>query len=105
MSRSTHEDIRAKLIRIQKSLSYKDKQMAQVIGCSRQLYQMTRTGRITPGVKILTFFVTGQGDRLLESLDAPLTAHQTPPNRFLRWARSFPHTLQQWFKNLGRFTA
>ncbi len=59
-------DIVSKFIEIQKTLNYKDRQMARLIGCSRQLYQMTRTYKITPGKKILTFFITGEADRLLD---------------------------------------
>ena len=59
-------DIVYRLFLFQKSRGYTDSQMAYLIGCSRQLYQMTRTGKITPGKKILTFFITGEADRLLE---------------------------------------
>jgi imidazoleglycerol-phosphate dehydratase len=38
-----------KVIRFQKDHGYADQQMAQKIGCSRPLYQRTRTGRIPVG--------------------------------------------------------
>jgi imidazoleglycerol-phosphate dehydratase len=42
-------DILEKVVRIQESNGYSDQQMAAKIGCSRPLYQRTRTGRITVG--------------------------------------------------------
>ena len=68
-------DIVNRLFLFQKSKGYTDAQMARIIGCSRQLYQMTRTYKITPGKKILTFFITGEADRLLER------------NRFKSWLK------------------
>jgi len=61
-------DIVPKLLRIQKAKGYTDGQMGRMIGCSRQTYQATRTGALTPGKKILTFFVTGEADRILQDI-------------------------------------
>jgi imidazoleglycerol-phosphate dehydratase len=43
------ENILEKIIKIQESHGYSDQQMAERIGCSRPLYQRTRTGRIPVG--------------------------------------------------------
>ena len=37
----------------QRHLDLNDSQMAHRLGCSRQLYQMTRTGKIPPGPRVL----------------------------------------------------
>lgn len=42
-----------RLKEIQDREGFTDSQMAQLIGCSRQLYQMTRTSRVEIGTKIL----------------------------------------------------
>jgi len=42
-------DILNKVVQMQKSHSYSDQQMADKIGCSRPLYQRTRTGKIPVG--------------------------------------------------------
>jgi DNA-binding XRE family transcriptional regulator len=42
-----------KLKQIQETAGYSDKVMAQMIGCSRQQYQATRSGRIPLGLTIL----------------------------------------------------
>ena len=39
----------AEAIEIQKEHGYTDQQMADLLGCSRVLYQQTRTGKIEPG--------------------------------------------------------
>ena len=62
-------DIISKLIKIQKAKGYTDGEMGQMIGCSRQTYQATRTGMLTPAKKILTFFVTGEADRMLQDIE------------------------------------
>jgi transcriptional regulator with XRE-family HTH domain len=43
----------ARLREIQVKTGWDDKQMAERLGCSRQLYQMTRSGKIPVGRKIL----------------------------------------------------
>jgi imidazoleglycerol-phosphate dehydratase len=43
------ETILSKIIQLQNSKGYSDQQMADKIGCSRPLYQRTRTGRIPTG--------------------------------------------------------
>jgi len=43
------ENVLQKIIQLQKSEGYSDQQMAEKIGCSRPLYQRTRTGRIPVG--------------------------------------------------------
>ncbi len=45
----TANEVMAKVIQYQKDHGYSDQQMAEKIGCSRPLYQRTRTGRITVG--------------------------------------------------------
>jgi imidazoleglycerol-phosphate dehydratase len=45
----TAKEIMEKIIQYQKAYSYSDQQMAEKIGCSRPLYQRTRTGRIPVG--------------------------------------------------------
>jgi imidazoleglycerol-phosphate dehydratase len=47
------EEILKKTIQLQQNLGYSDQQMAQKIGCSRPLYQRTRTGRIPIGGSFL----------------------------------------------------
>jgi imidazoleglycerol-phosphate dehydratase len=42
-------DILEKVVRIQNTQDYTDSQMAQKIGCSRPLYQRTRTGKVPVG--------------------------------------------------------
>lgn len=46
---SSAEEVLETTIMIQKKLGYSDEQMAEKIGCSRPLYQRTRTGKITAG--------------------------------------------------------
>ncbi len=41
------------LVNIQETNHYSDGKMAELIGCSRQLYQATRNGKITVGLTIL----------------------------------------------------
>jgi transcriptional regulator with XRE-family HTH domain len=41
------------LTQVQLREGLNDVQMSKRLGCSRQLYQMTRTGKVPPGVKIL----------------------------------------------------
>jgi imidazoleglycerol-phosphate dehydratase len=43
------ETVLNKIIELQKSKGYSDQQMAEKIGCSRPLYQRTRTGKIPMG--------------------------------------------------------
>lgn len=45
----TANEVMEKVIRYQKDRGYSDQQMAEKIGCSRPLYQRTRTGRIPIG--------------------------------------------------------
>ncbi len=47
------EEILAKIVQLQQNNGYSDGQMAKRIGCSRPLYQRTRTGRITIGGRFL----------------------------------------------------
>ena len=42
-------DILEKVVRIQNTQDYTDSEMAQKIGCSRPLYQRTRTGKVPVG--------------------------------------------------------
>ena len=44
----------AKLKGIQSREGLTDKEMAKLLGCSRQTYQGTRTGKLSPGKKIIT---------------------------------------------------
>jgi len=50
---STMSELTGKLKYMQVHEGLTDKEMAIRLGCSRQLYQMTRTGKIPPGNKIL----------------------------------------------------
>jgi imidazoleglycerol-phosphate dehydratase len=43
------EKVLQQIIHMQKNSDYSDQQMADIIGCSRPLYQRTRTGRISMG--------------------------------------------------------
>ena len=43
------EIVLQKIIQLQKTNGYSDQQMAEKIGCSRPLYQRTRTGKIPIG--------------------------------------------------------
>ena len=43
------DDMLKKIVQIQDSNAYSDQQMADMIGCSRPLYQRTRTGKIPVG--------------------------------------------------------
>ncbi len=45
----TADGIIEKIVRFQKERGYSDQQMADKIGCSRPLYQRTRTGRVNAG--------------------------------------------------------
>jgi len=77
---------------IQNRYEYTDQEMADLIGCSRQLYQKTRTGKIPLGNKILRgavkafpelyvyayIFLTDGADIKTEIADTPATPHQTP---------------------------
>ena len=45
----TPETVLQKIIQLQKNKGYTDQQMAERIGCSRPLYQRTRTGKIPTG--------------------------------------------------------
>ena len=47
----------SKLKKKQEDLGLTDSEMSQLLGCSRQLWQMTRTGRTPLGRKILTGIV------------------------------------------------
>lgn len=46
---STVDEVLEKVIKIQNERGYSDHQMAEKIGCSRPLYQRTRTGRVPVG--------------------------------------------------------
>lgn len=82
-----------RLREIQKEKSYTDLEMAQLIGCSRQLYQMTRTNKVGLGAKILKgavsvfpqlvgdayIFLTGNEDIVSKGVDnvpEPPETHQ-----------------------------
>ena len=43
------ETVLQKVIQLQESNGFSDQQMAEKIGCSRPLYQRTRTGKIPMG--------------------------------------------------------
>jgi imidazoleglycerol-phosphate dehydratase len=43
------DDVLQKVVQLQKSFGYSDQKMADKIGCSRPLYQRTRTGKIPVG--------------------------------------------------------
>jgi hypothetical protein len=48
-----HDPLVNKLVEIQEEEELSDTQMADVIGCSRQIYQATRTGNIPAGQTVL----------------------------------------------------
>lgn len=87
-----------KLIKIQEKENFTDLQMAERIGCSRQLYQMTRTLRIPVGVKILKgalkafpelsgdayIFLIDSADKQTEKADVRTTIPQALQDRILR---------------------
>ena len=58
-------DVMEKVARFQKEHGYSDQQMAKAIGCSRPLYQRTRTGRIPIGGT----FLKGAMKLLASSID------------------------------------
>lgn len=91
-----------KLKQVQSANGLTDLEMAQRLGCSRQLYQKTRTEQIPLGIKILRgvisafpgelsknaiYFLTSNADQLAEGADR--NAHQMPQNgkiaRFRGW--------------------
>ncbi|MBA7645676.1 hypothetical protein ES703_53434 [subsurface metagenome] len=84
-------DSLTKLKQAQIDYGYTDSQMAHRIGCSRQLWQMTRAGKIPPGKKILTFFLTKDADSLAPTADNSTTPHQSAQNKISahlpRWLR------------------
>jgi imidazoleglycerol-phosphate dehydratase len=47
------ETVLKKIVQMQKTSGYSDQQMAEKIGCSRPLYQRTRTGKIAVGGKFI----------------------------------------------------
>jgi imidazoleglycerol-phosphate dehydratase len=59
------EAILAKVVQLQQKQGYSDQQMARKIGCSRPLYQRTRTGKIPLGGRFL------KGAMKLLSAEAP----------------------------------
>lgn len=71
---------------IQKAEGLSDMEMAKRLGCSRQLYQMTRTGKIPLGKKILTgisaAFPELQQDVIYflsnDANEIPLSANRSP---------------------------
>ena len=79
------------LVNIQKSHKpkpYSDKEMAELIGCSRPLYQATRQGRVSVGIKILrgglnAFPQLRNVGVIFASMDDAPTTHQKPLKRFL----------------------
>ncbi|MBA7627686.1 hypothetical protein ES703_35153 [subsurface metagenome] len=87
-----------------------DLEMAQRIGCSRQLYQKTRTEQTPLGIKILRgvinafpeelskdaiYFLTSGVHQLTEGADR--NAHQTAQNKILGVLRAFRHKIYLWF--------
>jgi imidazoleglycerol-phosphate dehydratase len=62
----TVDEVMEKIVRLQKESGYSDQHMAEKIGCSRPLYQRTRTGRVPVGgtflkgaMKLLASSVSG----------------------------------------------
>jgi len=82
----------SKLQYIQANEGLADKEMARRLGCSRQLYQMTRTGKIPPGNKILKgisiafpelqqdviYFLSNNDNVLSNNVKNPLTQPSEP---------------------------
>lgn len=91
-------DSLTKLKQAQKDYGYTDSKMAHLIGCSRQLWQMTRAGKIPPGKKILTFFLTKGADNLAPAADNSTIPHQTAQNKILSHLRALCHRLYLWLR-------
>lgn len=75
------------LVNIQQSNHYSDSKMAELIGCSRQLYQATRQGKVSVGIKILrgglnAFPQLRNVGVIFASMDDAPTPHQKPLKRF-----------------------
>jgi len=103
-----------KLKQIQSDNSLTDLKMAQRLGCSRQLYQKTRTEQIPLGIKILRgvinafpeelskdaiYFLTNEAHQLAEVADR--NAHQSAQNKIsahLRALRHIPYLLVRAIK-------
>lgn len=82
-----------KLIAIQKRHNYKDKEMANRIGCVRQLYQMTRTRKAPVGLTILRGAVNAfpelKSDVLFYLTEKDTVTPQCPHNQ--RWGDYIKH--------------
>lgn len=76
------------LVNIQMFNDYSDSKMAKLIGCSRSLYQATRQGKVSVGIKILrgglnAFPQLRNVGVIFASMDDVPTPHQKPLQRFL----------------------
>jgi imidazoleglycerol-phosphate dehydratase len=66
------EEILARVVRLQEASGWSDQQMAEKIGCSRPLYQRTRTGKVPVGGRFL------KGALALREMRAPYLASPEP---------------------------
>jgi len=100
-----YSDFLNELIKIQKETPSQhtgkkgltDSEMAHLIGCSRQLYQATRTGKVPLGYKVVKgaikifpglrefaiYFLTDSADKRAVIADTSTTTHQKPQNKIL----------------------
>lgn len=100
------------LTALQKWQGLTDKEMADRIGCSRQLYQMTRTGKVPVGLTILrgsvaafpelqemaaVYFLRTNADIQTKIPDVSTTPAQMPQNRFSAiFRRLYSFCYYQW---------
>ena len=86
----TKDTFRDELVNIQKSNHYSDSKMAELMGCSRSLYQATRKGKVSVGIKILQGGLNAfpqlrnVGVIFANAIDAP-TPTEKPQNKILRF--------------------
>jgi len=95
---STLSELIGKLKYMQVQEGLTDKEMAIRLGCSRQLYQMTRTGKVPPGNKIIKgistsfpelqqdviYFLSNNDNRMSDNANNPLKCTSEPQGRGLK---------------------
>lgn len=105
------------LTKIQEREGYTDLQMSNRLGCSRSLFQMTRTGKIPLSITILKgsirafpelkrdayIFLTNDASVITNVPTITTTPHETPSQRFLGALRAFRKGLYSRLRNLGIF--
>lgn len=92
---ASNTDLPQRLKKIQEQLDFTDGQMAQCLGCTRQLYQATKTGKVSVGLTILKgatkafpeligdaiIFLTDGADIQTKTADICTTHSQTAQNK------------------------